>query len=796
MLKFKRSVKANANSYNDKSEDFIPIACHYNENTLLTKNGELIQIIQINGVNSELVSNKLLNLREIVRRAIEKDSHSRDFAFWIHTVRRKTNLDDLTPYDRLLSANIHKMWRKKNYWDDKFVNTLYISVVSDSLKTRINNPNSFKNSLIPGKVFAEHEQYFDNALQTLETEVNHILEELLEYGAVKLGLKFEDEKCFSDPMFLYRRIINLSEDECILPVNDLSAFLSTQRYAIGNDKMEVITDYGKKFASIISIKEFHEISANSLDAFMQLPVELIATEVFYNIDKKDALPAFDEQEYILKVSGDKNLRDIKGLSAIFDSEHQDQKESEEQFCLQQISITVISDNIKPLDDDVKSISAELSKIGVVHVKEDILLEQTLWAQLPGNFSFLRRMTPNVMANTAALASLHNFPTGSKFSKWGKAITLLRTDKGTPYFMHLHNDNNEIANCVIGVRGSGKTVMTNFFISEATKLNPTILYFSDNNDSKIFIEGIEGQWLENVQNIVNPFVCEDTPTNRQFIKEFLKILCNHYVNSLSEAESAMLDLLIEKIFALPILERNLRAAEKVVDFSAEGGEALKTKLANYFTDGIYKDIFSSQDTAFEFNEKSVTGFNLSKVTDNNIRAAIIYATAHQLAASGNSCKILALDNVSELLDINYYSQIIKGISELIMQNNGIIISNINLAVTEHQVTDVSFYQKWLKLFSTRFILAPDQNIKGLEDALGLTEAESDKLLSFIGQPRLFMIKDSNKSIAVELSIGSLSAIVRILSGRESELKIYADILKENPGHPDNWLEHLYEALEEE
>jgi len=39
--------------YNALSEDFVPIACHYDKNTLLTKNGELLQIFQINGINSE-----------------------------------------------------------------------------------------------------------------------------------------------------------------------------------------------------------------------------------------------------------------------------------------------------------------------------------------------------------------------------------------------------------------------------------------------------------------------------------------------------------------------------------------------------------------------------------------------------------------------------------------------------------------------------------------------------------------------------------------------------------------------
>ena len=85
--------------YNNSSEDFIPVACHFNENTLITKNGELLQTIQINGINSEKISNNLFNLRAMVRKAISESVDSGKYAFWIHTIRRKDDLDDTANYN-------------------------------------------------------------------------------------------------------------------------------------------------------------------------------------------------------------------------------------------------------------------------------------------------------------------------------------------------------------------------------------------------------------------------------------------------------------------------------------------------------------------------------------------------------------------------------------------------------------------------------------------------------------------------------------------------------------------------
>ena len=90
---------SDSNLFNSSSEDFVPIACHYDEHTLLTKNGEMLQIIQINGINSEKISKDLFNLREVVRKSIRDTIDCSKFAFWIHTIRRKADLDDTTEYN-------------------------------------------------------------------------------------------------------------------------------------------------------------------------------------------------------------------------------------------------------------------------------------------------------------------------------------------------------------------------------------------------------------------------------------------------------------------------------------------------------------------------------------------------------------------------------------------------------------------------------------------------------------------------------------------------------------------------
>ncbi len=805
------SRKVDKDLYNNSAQDFIPIACHYDENTLLTKNGELLQIIQIHGVNAEKVSEKLFDLREMLRDSIRKNVKTSNFAFWIHTVRRVTNLDDVNAsYDKLLPSNIHDLWKKKNYWDAKFVNTLYISIVHDAAAIKIKNLSSFVNSLFYKVIATDfHDKYLAAASANLTSLVDKILLDLTDLGATRLGIRFEGSKSFSDLMFLYRRIVHLSEGYCLVPLTDLSEALSSNRYAIGSDKIEAITEDGKKFAALISVKEYPEISPKAFDEFLQLPVEMIATEIFYFLHKKEIAENFAEQNYILSVSKDSKLSEIKKLQKIIDSKDDDTN----QFCNQQISITIIADDIPKLEQSISSASELLAVMGIVHVREDINLEQCFWAQLPGNFSFLRRMTATLSDNITALASLHNFPTGEQFSIWGKAITLLRTEKGTPYFMNFHARNNRGNCCIFGTDKTGKTTLTNFLISEATKYNPTIVYIGSNNDSKLFIEAIEGTWIENETTIINPFLLEDNDDSRIFVYEFLKIICNHYVITLTEPELEFLKIFRDKIFAIDKASRIFSNILKEMDFSSEGGVLISEKLSHFKDSAIYHKLFD--ETKISLSEAKVVGLNLYEFSDisfkerfypkerkyldkfttdskrnTSISTAIIYAISYHLSLVGNRPKILAIDSLDSFCKTEIYIPVMTMISNKLQDMLGILLCNFNFDYIKSE--DSSILNEWLDLIDTKIILPSEVKLKTY-NALGLNVPEIEKLSKFSVNSRVFLISQNNQSVIVELSISGLPAIVRILLSKDQELEIYNKILKDYPGHPDNWLIHLYDEL---
>ncbi|HJD56177.1 MAG TPA: VirB4 family type IV secretion/conjugal transfer ATPase [Rickettsia endosymbiont of Pyrocoelia pectoralis] len=806
---FSGQRKFDKDIYNYNAPDFIPIACHYNEHTLLTKDGKLLQIIKINGINSEKISDKLYNLREMVRNSIKKNVTNHDFAFWIHTIREKQNLDDPTAYKKLLPANIHTLWQRKNHWNDKFVNTLYISVVHDSAKITIKNFSSLVNSL-SGKLITDFEsKYLDSAFHELEDVANKLLNDLNDFGAEKLGVIFENNNAFSNPLFLYNRVTNLNNNDCLVPIIDLSTALGSSNYTISGDKM-IVTDYekNKRFASLLSVKEYQETSSKALDKFLQLPLELIVTEIFHFVDKKNVKSFLKGQDYILKISNDPALLEHKGINKLNDNS------STSEFCNQQILITVIEDDDNKLDAATAKASTELFKLGIVHVKEDLNIEQAFWSQLPGNFAFIRRMTPIPLEHVASLASLHNSPLGSQYTSWGRALTLLRTERGTPYFMNFHDQTGKGHTCIFGTEKTGKTVLLNFLISEATKYDPTIIYLSNNKDSKIFIEALEGTWLEADKQIINPFLIDNTEQSRAFILEFLKLISGHYNTPLSELEIIFLEKLKDKILSMEKEKRIFSDILKLEDFKQEGGNLILEKLKGFTEGELYHGLFDG--TSINIKENSIVGINLYKFSDEpfskqfypserkfleqfnnnlkkhqNVCASIVYALSYHLSLIGTKPKILAADNLDKLYKPEVYFDNINLIFNNLAQSNGILVGNFNFIYLKSQPKYI--LKPWLELINTKIFLPSDVKIEDLDDILGLTDSEISKLSQLMLSARMFLINKDNESIISELSIAALIGVVRILSSRQEELDVYKQILEKYQGPPDNWINYLYDAL---
>jgi len=203
-----------------------------------------------------------------------------------------------------------------------------------------------------------------------------------------------------------------------------------------------------------------------------------------------------------------------------------------------LSLLLTAPGAAELNAAISDASAELTSLGVVAVREDLNLEPSYWAQLPGNFAFIARRALLSSANFAGFASLHGFPRGrEQGNHWGSAVTTLETSSATPYSMSFHH--GDLGNfTAIGPSGSGKTVVLSFLLAQAQRFAPRAVFFDKDRGAEIFLRAIGGQYRvlrPGEPTGMNPLQLPDRAENRAFLCEWLGLLVRPADGSVLSAE---------------------------------------------------------------------------------------------------------------------------------------------------------------------------------------------------------------------------------------------------------------------
>ena len=798
--------------FNDNSHEFIPICCHYDSETLLTKNGELIQTIQINGINQENISSNLLSLREIIRGSLKNHVNTTDLACWIHTIRKKRNLDDTSPYPNMFSQNIHNIWVKKNYWNDKFINTLFISFVYKGVDLKITNFSSFFQSFNKTKIAKEYFIHLNNAKEKLNQVVSAITNDLLEFGVQTLGITLEGQDAYCEITSLFQGILRFTETPTKIDQSDLSKIIGSFDYAIGSNKIEVISENDRKYASILSIKEYQDLSSKSLDKLLQQPTEFVITEVFHFVHPEEAKQHLKYQEYILSVSGDVELERQKGLSQMREIENK----YKAPFCYQQISILIMNEDEKMLTKSISDASFQLSKVGLVHILEDVNIENTFWAQIPGNFKYLRRLKPNSVENVASMASLHNFPAGNHTNPWGKAITILRSERGTPYFFNFHDKAGNGSGLIIGNSRSGKTIIANFLISEALKYASATLFITYANDSQVFIKANQGKWANNPYKL-DPFKISSINNNDIFVKEFLRAISGDNYSPLTAEEQICLQKLTSYILEIEPGKRSFIKISEFI-FEGEGAESFKAKISPYLPGGEYHEYFVDDGLWNNENIKEVQGISFESYTNaafakqyypkeekllpeyekklekfSTFREFLLYCNVLKYVDTySNAKQIVKIENFNTLctssLKIEFYHSYFKKMTE----NNNIYLNSIQFS-PETPFFSSELWKEMQAFFSTKLLLAAESITPIWKEKLYLPENEYQKLKSTVVASRLFLVKQDNLTITCELSLGGLQGVIKMMSADKNIIEACNKIIEAKGEDTANWLIEFYDSI---
>jgi len=802
---FKKSEdnRGNASRLTSPGSEFIPYACHYNKDTVLTKNGELLQIIKIKGLSHEILGSNSLSLRETIRKSVLEKVNTDNFALYFHTIRKQTNFDNDPSFPSIFQKELHKSWVSQNKWDDKFENELYITIICSGMHVEVNLKN-FSGMFFTGSLIKKHNKLIDNNCVKLTRLTDDVLETLADYSPVKLKMVSNKEDSYSSELLsFFGNIIQLDNGKMDVVEQDLSKQLSKYRVAFGNNALEVKNSQKELFAMMLSVKDCSGVSKKAIDKFLQLPYQFVITQTmnFGNVAK--SLEFYKRQDYILGISGDNEFKRISGLSEMLD---ENKEYNNLAFCETQTTIMVIAGSLEELEEVGKEVDSGLSSIGIPVVREDVNMENCFWSQLPANFSYIARKKTMLLSHLGHFASLCNFPFGSLTSKWGEYVTLLRTNLGTTYFFNFHVDDNGHT-IIIGDANSGKKTLLNFLLSEASKFKPKTLYIDSAGDSKLYIEAVGGIYktfsFNSEENNIkfNPLLLEDTKENRDYLKYWFLYLLDKYTDP-SDMEEYMgaIDSAIEKIYALDQSQRRLSNAKQffVETNFADLNKKILKDLAIWHSSGKFGHIFDNEsDDLISNDAKRLLGIDMTAAYDTpmGVNLPVINYILHYFKVyyTGKTPSIIAVADCNRLFNSVYFEKNLGYIMDDLAERNSIMVSTASFS-SERVNWSATVGEIYNQKMQTKIFLADGSSFDNVNKIFEISGEERMYLEAFDIKSREFIIRQAKHSMVSVMDLGMFEVSIGVLSGSKKYKKIVEDLKKQHGDDQKIWVPKLYEYTE--
>lgn len=769
--------------------NFIPYKCHYNSDTILTKNESLIRVIKIKGFSFETADDIEIDLKKGSRNNLLKGMASGIFSLYFHTIRRKEKAFPDGNMSDVFSERVNREWRFKHSDDKSFINEHYITIIRGHDTSAIAKIQQIIQKIQHKADRLAWENHLREAFEELDEMTIRVLNGFSAYGAKVLGITETEDGIFSELLEFLGRIVNCGFSQPMtLPTMDIDHYLPISRLFFGGKSIEARHPLGSKYAGIVSIKEYRPSThAGIFDGFMQLPFELIMSQSFSFVDRMIAISSMQLQQRRLVQSEDVAVSQIGEIDQALDSAMSGEFAFGQHHC----TVLCIEDSLKSLESALSMAVVEMANVGITAVRERLNLEPAYWAQLPGNAPFaVRKSTVNTL-NIAGFASFHNYPTGNrKGNHWGDAVTVFNTVSGTPFFFSFHV--RDVGHTmIIGPTGSGKTVLLNFLCAQSQKFNGRLFFFDKDRGAEIFLRAIKGTYMTpdvSRPSGFNPFQLEDNSANRSFLVEFLRALVTYDDDKLTPED---LDKLNEAVSGNYKLPQNQRRLSNLAAFMGIGGPgSLAGKLSMWHSIGSHNKLFDNDEDLIDFNSNRIFGFEMGEMLkDRYAIGPILLYLFHRIQKSlDGRPTMIVLDEAWALIDNPIFAPKIKDwLKTLRKLNTCVIFATQSVEdAAKSSISDTLVQQTATQIFLPN-LKATDVYQK----VFMLSEREFSLVKTTDPSSRFFLLKQDNDGVIARIDLGGMDDVIRVLSGKIETITLLDQIVAEVGPDPANWLDIFYE-----
>lgn len=649
-----------------------------------------------------------------------------------------------------------------------------------------------------------------DALDGCEKLSQTLCASLMRYEPERLGCYRHDNRWCSSLLEYLGLLINGEWQRMPLTRVALDYALASGRLFFGTEALEYRSATRTRVAAMLGIKEYPTPTAVGMyNRLLSAPLAFVLTQSFSFLTKATGQALLQRQFNRMVNAGDFAVSQAAELKEALDAL------TSNEFVMgdHHFSLQIIDDmddsgamhdcarRLKPLNDRVALARSLLADTGMLVAREDLALEAAFWAQLPGNFPMRPRKSPITSRNLAAMAPFHNYPVGrAAGNHWGDALTLLITSARSPYHFSLHasdpsdpdggsrKDTGHTLIC--GPTGSGKTVFIGFLVAMLARQRVTQIVFDKDRGLEILVRALGGAYfpLKNgVPTGFNPLQLPLTPSNVEFLKEWLRALCMPHPPTVRE--QADLDQALRGTLTLdPSARRLSRLVEYLDPTDPEGPYSHLSRWCEACR-GDYAWAFDNPvDTlAARLSARSVIGFDVTEFLEHAFtRSPIILYLFHLVRGLLDGRRLVCwMDEFWRLLADPAFENFAKDGPKTWRKLNAVMCLATQSA---GDVLDSPISRTLVEQTPTK-ILFPnaDADHREYTQGLGLTEQEFRVLKQQL-EPgsRMFLVKQAHHSVVCELDLRGFDGELAVISGGAGHVARMNEIMSANGADPAVWL----------
>lgn len=776
--------------------DFVPHTAQVHPRVVKNDDGAFLVSWRIEGISFETMDPEDLDIRANGLNQIYKGLPYGS-GIWIHRIRRRVRSSLDGTYQEEFAQEMA----------DRYYNGMsgYQMMVNDTYLTFSYRPEwsmrTAKNRRREALSLADIRVREQNAIRLVLESAAMIEANLSRYGIERLEVYQKNGHDYSGQLALYGFLLNGFWEEVPLKPANIKQFLPTSRLFFAGERLEIRGATSSRFGAILDLKDYpSHTEAGCLNDLLYEPYEFIETQSFTTLAKSTAKAAIETQQKQLISTEDSAGSQIAALDEALDAL------VDSKFVMGEYHYTlaVLCDNAEGITDALSKASAALNHESFLAAQVDLLADAAWFAQLPGNWQYRPRVATLTSHNFAGLSSLHGFATGKRNGNpWGEAVTIVKTPNQSPFFLNWHGspekedstDKKTPANTtIIGMTGSGKTVLELFLLVMSLKYEPTIVFFDKDRGAEIALRALGGNYRRLKRGTptgFNPLQLPPTEQNLRFQEQLIQSLIPKKLTPTDEAE---LNRAIRQVREFPReLQRLSVVRQQLNDHDPDG---MRAHLAKWCADenGSLAWVLDNPEDTIDLSTGRIFGFDDTDLhNDPTVLAPVTMYLLHLTESLLDGRRFMyIMAEFWKRLQLPVFTDFAVDKQYTIRKQNGMGIFDTQ---SPEQILNSPHVAAMVEQSATQIFLPnpkadADQYIKGFK----VSRKEFETIQSFAEDSRKFLIKQGHRSVIGHLDLSHLgNEYLDILSTTKDNVELLDEIRAEVGDAPADWIPVFRERL---